>query len=56
MTISDPDHSNGEERFATLGRTVAGQLIVVTYSDDGDIVRIISARKASTHERKRYES
>ena len=56
MTISDPDHSIGEERFATLGRTVAGQLVVVTYSDDGDIVRIISAREASTHERKRYES
>lgn len=56
MTISDPDHSVGEERFATLGRTMAGRLVVVSYTDDGDTVRIISAREASSHERKRYES
>ena len=56
MTVSDPDHSMGEERFATLGRTMAGRLVVVIYTDDGDIVRIISAREASTHERNRYES
>lgn len=56
MTISDPDHSAGEERFATLGRTVAGRLVVVIHTEQEDIVRIISAREASTHERKRYES
>jgi uncharacterized protein len=56
MTISDPDHSVAEERFATLGRTVAGRLVVVIHTEQEDIVRIISAREASTHERKRYES
>lgn len=50
MTISDPDHSVGEARFATLGRTVAGRLVVVIHTEQEDIVRIISAREASTHE------
>ena len=56
MTIPDPDHSVGEERWTTLGRTSAGRLVVVNHTEDGDIVRIFSAREATTHERKRYES
>lgn len=56
MTISDPDHSQGEERFLTLGQSNAGRLVVVSYTEDEDIVRVISAREAKTRERKRYES
>jgi len=56
MTISDPDHSVGEERFATSGRTASGRLVVVIHTEQGDIVHIISAREATSYERKRYES
>lgn len=54
-TIADPDHSEGEHRFVTLGRTVKGRLVVVTHTDKDDVIRIISAREATRHERKNYE-
>lgn len=56
MTIPDLDHSVGEERWTTMGRTLTGRLVVVNHTEEGDIVRIFSAREAITHERKRYES
>lgn len=55
-TIADPDHSEGEHRFVTLGRTVKGRLVVVSHTDKDDVIRIISAREATRHERKSYES
>lgn len=55
-TISDPDHSEGERRFVSLGRTIKGRLVVVSHTDKNDVVRIISAREATRHERKSYES
>lgn len=56
MTAPDPDHSAGEPRFITMGVLTSGRLIVVCHADENDTIRIISAREASTHERKRYES
>lgn len=55
-SISDPDHSEGEERFVTIGHSARNRLIVVCHTEEGDTVRIISAREASSHERKKYES
>ena len=55
-TIPDPDHSEGEARFLTIGWTANGRLIVVSHSEEGDTIRIISAREATSHERKQYES
>jgi len=55
-TIPDPDHSEGEVRFVTIGWTANGRLIVVSHSEEGDTIRIISAREATSHERKQYES
>jgi uncharacterized protein len=58
MTIPDPIHSIGEERFVLLGRTSRGRLVVVALTDrDIDIptVRIISARLADRGERHAYE-
>ena len=53
--IADPDHSQGEERFILLGMS-ASQLLVVCHSEaEPDVIRIISARKASRHERTQYE-
>ena len=33
ITIYDPDHSEGEHRFLSLGRSTNGQLIVVSYME-----------------------
>ena len=55
-TIPDPDHSAGEHRFLTIGLSATGRLVVVAHSDEDDVIRIISAREATRHERKNYES
>ncbi len=53
LTISDD--APGEERFVTLGLDALGRHLVVVYTWREDRIRIISARKASKTERRRYE-
>jgi uncharacterized protein len=55
LTIPDPAHSIGEDRFITFGNSVKGKLIVVVHIEQNDIIRIISARKATNNEKKQYE-
>ena len=55
VTGPDPDHSIGEERFVIFGVSTSGRLLVVAHTDDGDTIRIISARPAKSGERKIYE-
>ena len=54
-TIFDPDHSDDEDRYLSLGQSSQGRLLVVSFTDRGDSIRIISARVASRRERKQYE-
>jgi hypothetical protein len=54
-TVRDPEHSVSEFRFLTLGRSVHGQLLVVSHSEIGEDIRIISARRATSRELKQYE-
>lgn len=54
-TGADPDHSIGENRFITFGLSSSGRLLVVAHTDREDAIRIISAREATTGERKLYE-
>ena len=57
LTISDPDHSSGEYRFLSIGRSSIGSLLVVSYTERSlNHIRIISARKANRHEEKYYEA
>jgi len=56
VTVPDPDHSIGEERFITVGQSSFGQLLVVCHTEQGDTIHIISARRAAAHERKDYEA
>jgi len=56
VTVSDPDHSIGEERLITIGQSSSGRLLVVCHIEQGDTIRIISARRATAHERKDYET
>ncbi len=55
--ISDPDHSENEDRFILLGFSSALRIIVVChcYRSEGNVIRIISARKATTSEMKAYD-
>jgi len=55
-TIPDPDHSVGEERLLTMGQSSDGKLLVVSHIEEGDTIRIISARRATSHERRDYET
>ena len=56
LLLDDPDHSAVEERFILLGLSVpAGVLVVVhCYQRHRDVIRLISARRASRRERERY--
>ena len=53
----DEEHSDDEDRFIIIGYSKKPRLLIVChcYRDDGDAIRIFSARKADIHERKRYE-
>jgi len=53
--MRDPDHSAEEERYLLLGRSVRQRLLVVAFAERGPRTRLISARKATPGERKRYE-
>ena len=54
--IDDPDHSDGEDRFVLLGLSSSLKVLLVChcYRQEGNVIRIISARKASTQETKQY--
>ena len=57
LTINDPDHSVGEYRFLSIGRSEKGQLLVVSYTEQKEnCIRIISARQATKEEQKNYEN
>ena len=52
VTIEDPDYE--ERRFATIAIYTFGRILVVIYTWRDDIIRLISARKATKNERKQY--
>lgn len=55
VTFPDPDHSIGESRYVIIGLSRYGQLLIVSHTDRGEKVRLISARQATRSERKFYE-
>ena len=52
----DPDHSFYEYRMLALGESAKGWLLVVSYTEYDNEIRIISARRATRSERRDYES
>jgi len=56
LTIPDPLHSKTEERLVIIGYSEKQRLLVVIHTEIGDVIRIISAQKATSYERKTYES
>jgi len=55
ITGADPDHSFGEVRWITFGLSNGQRLLAVSHTEEGDIIRIISARAATRPERRLYE-
>ncbi len=54
LTLQD-DHQD-ELRYITLGRDLFGRILVVVYTYRKDAIRIISARKATSNERRQFEN
>jgi uncharacterized protein len=55
ITIPDPDHSEDEERWVTLGLSNRHRLLVVVHTEEDETIRLISARRADRFERRKYE-
>lgn len=55
ITISDPDHSASEMRFVDIGQSHHGRLLVVSYTERGDRIRVVNARLPTRAERRHYE-
>ncbi len=55
LTGLDPDHSEFEQRFIHVGMTSRGRLVLVVHVEEGDTIRIVSARNATRRERAKYE-
>jgi uncharacterized protein len=59
ISIFDPDHSETEDRWVTMGISEKGRLLIVIHtfrreSEDAITIRIISSRKATKHETALY--
>ena len=51
----DPDHSFDERRYIIAGESRQGRLLVVSYAERGDVIRLISSREVTPSERRAYE-
>lgn len=51
----DPDHSDVEERYIIIGMSQQQRLLLVSYTERGQTMRLISARVATRSERNAYE-
>ncbi len=57
VMIPDPDHSESEERFILMGFSTRARILIVCHCwrQQESVIRIISARKATTQEKKQYD-
>jgi len=55
ITFPDTQHSDEEDRFIGIGKTDKGKVLVVVHLDKEKTIRLISCRKATASERRRYE-
>lgn len=55
LTIPDPGHSQAEGRFLDIGLSRSGRLLVVSYTERGSRLRLISARRPTRRETRKYE-
>lgn len=55
LDFFDPDHSHDQNRYIIMGRSSNNRLLLLSYTENGEKIRIISAREATRRERKDYE-
>ena len=55
ITIDDPLHSEDEDRLILIGQSKESRTLVVVHLEKTNVIRIISARKATKHEQRFYE-
>jgi len=55
LAVTVEDEAHGEQRFVTVGASSDGHFLVVVYTLRNDRVRLISARRATSKERRTYE-
>lgn len=55
VVFDDPSHSIEEERYLIIGRSAQKRILMVAYTERGNVTRLISARRATPKERKYYE-
>lgn len=55
LDFFDPDHSQDEERYIIVGKSITNRLLLVSYAERENAIRLISAREATRRERKDYE-
>ncbi len=55
LTFPDIEHSNSEQRYINIGFSLKRRILIVIHTERGNIIRIISCRKATKSERKAYE-
>lgn len=55
-SVPDPDHSADEDRYLMFGVSKQGQHLVVSYTERGARIRLISARPMTSRERRAYEA
>jgi uncharacterized DUF497 family protein len=54
-TVFDPDHTEDEDRYISIGTSIQGSLLVIIHTEREERIRLISCRKATNAERKAYE-
>lgn len=55
VTINDPDHTLSEHRFISIGESFKRRLLVVSYVERANKIRIINARKPTGRERRSHQ-
>ena len=51
----DIDHADDEHRYIIIGQSQQARLLIVSYTEREDAIRLISAREATRREREAYE-
>lgn len=55
VVLTDDDHSDGEQRYWIIGESDQSRVLLVVYTERGDLVHLISARPATRREVRVYE-
>jgi uncharacterized protein len=55
LVFADDEHSFDEQRYLIIGESSAGRVLMVSYTERGDVVRLISAREAGRQAKRQYE-